>query len=251
MTTPRVAVVTPYHREPLAMLERCHASVCAQGVDADHLMIADGYPRDPIDRWDALHLKLPRAHDDNGNTPRGLGSLLASRGDYEFIAYLDADNWYRDDHLRSLLALWESGRGPVCASLRSFHGEDGTDLGITEEDEDALRHVDTSCLLIHRSGFECLPVWLQMPRPLSPICDRVFFAALLHRRLAVASTRARTVAFRSRYRVHYEAAGAPVPPDAKDAGAVRPAYDYLASGSGVTECVHRLGFWPLSYLAAG
>lgn len=244
----RVAVITPYHREPVETLAQCHRSVAAQGVAADHFMIADGHPLACIDDWAVSHVRLPRAHADNGNTPRGLGSLLASSEGYDFIAYLDADNWYHDGHLNSLLALWEQRRTPVCASLRTFHDAAGDELATSERDENALRHVDTSCLLIHRSGFEALPVWLAMPKMLSPICDRVFLAGLQHRRLAIASTGARTVAFRSQYRAHYLAAGRPVPDDAKDADFMTPALAYLATGEGVGACVAALGFWPLSYI---
>ncbi len=248
MSQHRIAVVTPYHREPIETLARSHRSVAAQGVAADHIMVADGYPRAEIDGWPVAHVKLPRAHDDNGNTPRGLAGLMARNQGYDFIAYLDADNWYHDGHLRSLLALWEARRSPVCASLRTFHDDAGNDLAIREGDEDALRHVDTSCLLIHRSGFASLPVWLDMPGILSPICDRVFLAGLLHRRLAIASSGSRTVAFQSRYRAHYLSAGRPVPEDARDSDFMAPALRYLASADGIGDCVAALGFWPLSYL---
>ncbi len=201
-----------------------------------------------IDDWNVSHVRLPRAHDDNGNTPRGIASLLARREGYDFIAYLDADNWYHDGHLDSLLQLREARRSPVCASLRTFHDIVGDTLDIHERDEDELRHVDTSCLLIHRSGFDCLSVWLDMPTILAPICDRVFLAGLLHRKLVIASTGARTVAFRSRYRAHYLAADRPVPEGAKDEAFAAHALGYLASRAGIGACIETLGFWPLSYL---
>jgi glycosyltransferase involved in cell wall biosynthesis len=244
----RIAVVTPYYREPIAMLTQCHESVRRQGVAADHFMIADGHPLDAIDGWDVRHVRLHRSHDDNGNTPRGLGGLLARNEGYDFIAYLDADNWYHPDHLRALVALWEETGSPVCTAFRTFHDEAGADLGIYEPDEDGLRHIDTSCFLIHRSGFACLPVWLDMPRILSPVGDRVFLAGVEHRRLALSSTRARTVAFRSRYRVHYDTAKVPVPEGAKDGDELAPAIRYLNTSAGVSECVAALGFWPLTYM---
>jgi glycosyltransferase involved in cell wall biosynthesis len=248
MPPPRIAVITPYYREPLAMLEQGHRSVLAQGVDADHIMIADGHALDAIDGWAARHVRLPGAHGDNGNTPRGIGSLLAASEGYEFIAYLDADNWYHDGHLRSLLQLWEQRRAPVCASFRTFHDAAGDDLGIRESEEDALRHVDTSCLLIHRSGFDSLRAWLEMPKILSPICDRIFLSALLHRKFVIASTGERTVAFRSQYRSHYLSANRPVPDLIKDGDDLAPAMAYLSSAEGVSACVGAMGFWPLTYL---
>ena len=96
----------------------------------------------------------------------------------------------------------------------------GNELGIREKAEDELRHIDTSCLLIHRSGFDCLAVWLDMPKILSPICDRVFLAAMLHRKFHIVSSGARTVAFRTQYRYHFELADLPVPEGAKDPDAL-------------------------------
>src|SRR5271170_4341899 len=99
----RIAVITPYYKEPLAMLRHCHESVLAQDVGADHFLIADGFPS--VDFTDAhvKHIALPHAHSDNGNTPRGVGSLLADAEGYDFIAFLDADNWFHPGHLSSLI----------------------------------------------------------------------------------------------------------------------------------------------------
>ena len=68
----RCAVVTPYHTEPLSMLRRAHDSVRSQGVAVTHVLVADGHPREELDSWDAVHLRLPTSHGDNGNTPAPL-----------------------------------------------------------------------------------------------------------------------------------------------------------------------------------
>lgn len=248
----RIAVVTPYFEESAEVLRQCHQSVLDQeGIDADHLMIADGRPLAEIDGWKVRHIKLPAAHGDNGNTPRGLGGLLAKAEGYDFVAYLDADNWYHPGHLASLLALHEQSGAAICSAFRTFHGPAGEPLNLTEGDEDALRHVDTSAYLIHRARFDLLAVWLDMPRILSPICDRVFLAAILHRGHAVQSSGQRTVAFRSRYAVHYRDAGRPIPEDARPADYGAGVVEYLRTPEGVSECVRALGFWPGSYMPFG
>ena len=250
----RIAVVTPYFREPRDVLWQCHRSVLDQQVGtelfrAEHFLIADGHPLAEIDDWTASHVRLPSAHGDNGNTPRGLGSLLAKAEGYDFIAYLDADNWFHAGHLASLLALHRQTGSPVCSAIRTFHDLAGNRLEVSETDEDALRHVDTSCVLIHRSSFDLIGVWLDMPRMLSPICDRVFLAAILHNQRSVRSTGQRSVAFRTQYASHYRAAGAPVPQGAKDADHAGGVLAYLVSPQGVTECVQALGFWPATHFA--
>lgn len=72
-----VAVITPYHREDLSLIRRCHDSVLAQTVPVRHFLVADGFPRREIDAWDADHLTLSRSHADFGNTPRSVGSMSA------------------------------------------------------------------------------------------------------------------------------------------------------------------------------
>lgn len=240
----RVAVVTPYYTETEDVLARCHESVRRQTPGADHFLIADGRPCAAVDRWAVQHVKLPRAHGDNGSTPRGIGALLAASEGYEFVAFLDADNWFHDDHLRSLIELWEQRGGQVCASFRTFHDLEGRQLLVEERDENALCHIDTSCFLIHRSGFACLTDWLAIPKPLAPLCDRIFLAGLHHRNFVISSSRARTVAFRSQYRAHYERAGRPCPAGAKDSATLQPVIDLLVSDEGRRLCIAALGYSP-------
>jgi hypothetical protein len=247
--SPRIAVITPYYREALAMLRQCHDSVRAQEIAADHFMIADGFALDEIDGWAVRHVKLPGGHDDNGNTPRGLGGLMAKAEGYDFIAYLDADNWYHAGHLSSLLALQQKSGSAICSSFRTFHSLSGDELAVHESDEDALQHVDTSCLLIHRASFDILGNWLDIPRVLGPIGDRVFLGGIMHQGRNIQSTGQRTVAFRTQYAAHYRAAGLPPPDGAKDADFAAAAQHYLRTPQGVTECVKAMGFWPLSYLS--
>ena len=44
----RVAVITPYYREPLTMLRQCHDSVRTQTYPCTHFLIADGHPQEEI-----------------------------------------------------------------------------------------------------------------------------------------------------------------------------------------------------------
>jgi hypothetical protein len=246
---PRIAVVTPYYKESLDVLAQCHESVLAQGVDADHFMVADGFPRPEIGGWKVRHVPLPSSHDDGGGTPRAVGGLLADSEGYDFVAYLDADNWYHPGHLTSLLELHAKTGSPVCTSFRTFHRPDGTKLEITEQEEDQLLHVDTSCFLLHRVTFSSLAIWARMPKPLGPLCDRVFLAALRHERWPIVSTRMRTVAYRTLHELHYTAAGLQPPEGFKRNGMIRPGLEWLATKPGVDECFRTMGFWPLTFVS--
>ena len=125
----RIAVITPYCQEPTEILRQCHDSVLRQQVPCDHVMIADGFPNAEVAGWAVRHVILPVAHADVGNTPHSVGSLLADAEGYDFIAYLDADNWYRPDHLSSLVQLYEVTKAPVCCAWRTFHRPDGSSGG--------------------------------------------------------------------------------------------------------------------------
>lgn len=244
---PPIYVVTPYHTESLETLRRCHESVMSQQVEARvmHVMVADGHARPEIDGWNVVHIRLPQAHDDHGNTPRAVGSIVAETNGAEFIAFLDADNWYHPDHLASMLdGHRQSGASVVCA-WRDFYDPTGQKLAMTEMDEDNLIYVDTSAIMLHKSVFDLNSLWSVMPKQLAPVCDRVFSFGVKHRKYMAWHTRKRSVAFTTLNAAHYTGLGLPVPPQGKTI----PLDDiiaYLTSADGVRESVSQLGFWPLS-----
>jgi glycosyltransferase involved in cell wall biosynthesis len=150
---PRYAFVTPYHKEGRACLERCVASVKRQTVRADHILVADGFPQDWLDHAGVRHLRLDRAHGDYGNTPRGIGSLMAVAEGYDGIGLLDADCWLEPDHLEHCLAqAGEAGLGRCgfVVTSRTLRRPDET--VIDAADESPAVHVDTSCLPRRRTA---------------------------------------------------------------------------------------------------
>jgi glycosyltransferase involved in cell wall biosynthesis len=249
-TVLKIAVITPYFKEPTEILLRCHQSVLSQTISADHFMIADGFPDGELDRMSLQHVKLPRSHADNGNTPRGVGGMLAKNEGYDFVTYLDADNWYHASHLESMLTVHFETKSEVVTSFREFYDHNNELLDISEHAEDCLLHVDTSCIFLSKSAFSLLPIWMQMPRELGPACDRVFLAAMKHHRFRFASTQKRTVAFSTQYAYHYQLAGRTPPDGSKPADCLLAVFDYLKSVAGVDACSRSLGFWPLSLMEA-
>ena len=244
---PRIFVITPYYQESLEVLRRCHDSVMGQQIEArlTHVMIADGHPRPEIDGWDVLHVRLPQAHGDNGNTPRAVGTILAETNGAEFIAFLDADNWYYPDHLSITLdAMRQTGTSVGC-SWRDYFGPDGQHLDLMEQLEMELRHVDTSCIVLAREAFEINQLWSRMPRTLTPWCDRIIMTGLRYRRFTQCYTRRKTVAFTTIYTKHFTDLNLAPPPNHK-----MPPDDammaYLHSPQGVQETVRQLGFWPVA-----
>lgn len=248
----KIAVVTPYCKESLDQLFECHQSVIDQDVSAEvtHFLVADGFPMSDIDTWNCSHVKLPCSNNDVGNTPRGIGGLLADSLGFDFVAYLDADNWYKPGHLSSLLALYSKTKCSILTSLRTYHSEDGEQMDVREPDEDSLTHVDTSCYVLHRSAFKLNSVWHSMPHQLGPIGDRIFLAAIKAHRYVFQSSGLRTVGYRTPYAFHYQAAGMPVPELAKTWEVdLRPSVEFLGTPDGIASCVDRLGFWPATFMS--
>lgn len=214
-----VAVITPYYKESLAVLERCHRSCLEQEGDwpLRHVMVADGHPRCEVAGWDVDHIPLPQAHADNGNTPRCLGAISAINQGYWPILFLDADNWFQPWHMNSVMALRQRHpRADVLAMGRECALPDGTLIqGVPEEDL-GLRHVDTSCYVFYPSAFRVLPLWGMMPTYLGPICDRFIREAISDYGLVVAGTHQPSVVFTAHYSWAYQALGRSVPDDVHD-----------------------------------
>ncbi len=244
---PRIFVVTPYYQEPLEVLRRCHESVMGQAVGAQitHVMVADGHPRPEIDSWNVTHIRLPKAHGDNGNTPRAVGTTIAETNGADFIAFLDADNWYYPDHLASMLeGLRQTGASVACA-WRDYFGPDGpadrrrrARRNGAEARRYQLHHGVERCvrgespLGEHAPGSVALVRSYLLDRDPPPALPSVLHAQedrRLHDDLHAALRRP-------------ELAGPGQQQDAADDEMMA----YLRSLEGIQETVRKLGFWPLA-----
>jgi glycosyltransferase involved in cell wall biosynthesis len=210
----KVAVITPYHNEHLALIERAHASVRGQTVPCLHVLVADGPGREDVATLEGRHLVLGTSHGDNGNTPRSLGALLAMNEGFTCIAFLDADNWFSPTHIETAIRAREEGNLEVVFSQRHIVFPDGQRLLTPPLEESDGSHVDTSCMVLFASAFSALAQWAQMPPAYAPLCDRVFFRGLMARHRCGWTTGA-TVYFESWYWGHFLAAGLMPPLNAK------------------------------------
>lgn len=213
------AVITPYHKESIDVLSRCHRSCLEQQGDwpLRHIMVADGHALPKIDEWDVDHITLPKSHGDNGNTPRCMGALSAMNQGYWPILFLDADNWFQPWHFNTIVKLRQRhpsadvlAMGRVCAL------PDGTQIpGVPEEDLEH-RHVDTSCYVFYPSAFRVLPLWGLMPTYLGPVCDRFIRESITKLGLVLAGTHHPSVIFTAHYSWAYQALKRPIPNDVHD-----------------------------------
>ena len=244
----KIAVITPYHKEDTRILYRCHKSVKEQGSICDHFMIADGYPDSEVNKWDVEHVELPFSNEDNGDTPRAIGGILAKNRQYDYISFLDADNWYLKGHLESLLELFNTTDIDIACSKRIFYDLNEKVMPYTESQEDCHVHVDTSCYLLKPSTYYALSFWSDIPNILSPICDRIFLQKLFISGFKIMSTNKRTVGFTSKYKSHYILAGIPI----SDASSLKsdemftPILAFLDSKIGQQICMSTIHFSPTS-----
>ena len=214
---PKIAVITPYYKEPMDQMERCLLSVREQTVAADHFLISDGHPQSWLDLTGVRHIRLGKSHGDYGNTPRGIGAQLAISEDYDAVCFLDADNWYDKNHVQLCLqaALELTGQLQDCdyvvAKLRLVR----PDLTVMDEFPAESGHIDTNRFFMLRGSFHLIPYWNLMPNEYSAIGDRLFNLLMRQQKLSVAQTTQVTVNYFNLWASTYLKRGEKIPADAK------------------------------------
>lgn len=210
----RVAVITPYYKEDLNTLARCHKSVVNQThKDVTHFMVADGFPRDYVDTWECEHIKLPNCAD-TGDTPRVVGYAVASARGFDAICFLDADCWLEPQHISEMVDIMKSSNCAVVTCPRNLYHVDGTFMAVDKE-SDGRAFNDTNCYLIHRNAYMLIHAWIQKPVGEGLIGDRYFWFEVCKSGVPMARAIKPTVNYTTTYAFHYELNGLPVPDHAK------------------------------------
>jgi glycosyltransferase involved in cell wall biosynthesis len=211
----RVAVVTPYWKESVEVLKRCHDSVLAQThPDTIHVMVSDGLPSPEVDSWSRVHhIKVPH-HGDSGDTLRVIGALSASVFGAEAITLLDADNWFEPDHIETLRNVHLATGAQVVTGTRILRRMDGSVLGICHE-SNGRDFNDTNCYFLTKPTFGALISWgFKDPRE-SIMGDRIFWQALLRHGYSRAHCLKPTTNYVTSFAAHYLAFGEEAPDQAK------------------------------------
>jgi hypothetical protein len=213
----RYCVVTPYYKEDPSLLNRCLDSVARQTVAVDHIVVADGFPQPWLSSKPVRHIMLDRAHADYGNVARGIGALLAVSEKYSGIAFLDADNWYDDDHVESCLAAAQSSPGCVfAAAQRKFVRPDGSLMETVRPAEvPHADHIDTNCYFFLPSAYQFVHRWCTIPQELSESGDHLFYLLLQMNGLAPAVVPKATVNYLCMFEQVYRDKGEVPPAGAK------------------------------------
>jgi hypothetical protein len=213
----RYCVVTPYYKEERDMLVRCMDSVRRQGLAVDHMLVADGFAQDWIDREPVRHQKLDRAHGDYGNFARGVGALAALAEGYDGICFLDADNWYDEDHVA--VCLEAAARAPttafVAARRRFVRPDHSVMAAVRPAEAPFAEHVDTNCMFLLPGAYPFVHRWCTIPRELSASGDQLFYLGLVMAGLAPTPVSHVTVNYLCMFDSVYRDHGEVPPPGAK------------------------------------
>lgn len=246
----KIAMITPYYKEPRAMIERCLASVANQTLPVTHFLVADGHPQDWIDTRSVRHIKLDRAHGDYGNTPRSVGGILAASEGFDAIGFIDADNWLEPDHASSCVDAAAHAADDVdyVIATRRLTRSDGSVLPYLTQDDRDGSHVDTNCFFLLPGSFHTLGQWGVMPKPLSIVGDRVYAGSLRTQGLRSALNTKVTVNYLCTWAVIFQAIGEPVPDYAKSSIDIAPTAQWWRSlDARDRKIVDRLAAAPIAF----
>jgi starch synthase len=209
----RVAVVTPFHREPTAWLEACQRSVARQTHACTHVLVGDAATVQPP--LPALVIPLPQGAQDWGDTPRAVGAMYAAGLGFDAIAFLDADNTFDAEHIASLVALHQQTGAVVLSARRRLVSLDGQPMAnCLSSDGEAF--CDTNCLMVMRPAFAQMAQWAVMDPAFHAIDDRVIWHALKAAGHARAHSPVVSVSYRVSQPGIYRDLGWPLPEGVRD-----------------------------------
>jgi len=211
----KVAVVTPYYKEPYKVVKRCFTSVENQTYkDVFHVLVADGFPSNEVMRDCEHHIQMPNTGD-TGDTPRLVGSAYASALGADAILFLDADCWMDMYHVEKMVEAQKvTGAGVVTCARKIWSKFSGEYMGVDTE-SDGVSFNDTNCYLVMRPVFRTIANWGFKPLSKGLVGDRFFWEACLRAGTPIARTTHTLVNYASDFVCHFEMFNKPVPDMAK------------------------------------
>lgn len=210
----KVAVITPYFKEDDDVLSRCRESVSNQTYHSvTHYFVSDGFPNPLIDTWDdCIHLKVPN-HNDFGDTPRIIGAMSANTAGYDFIMFLDADNYIDENHVTMMVNAAVENQANLVTASRNIILDDEV-VGKCPE-VDGLNFCDTNCFFFHKSAIMLLAHMGFKRKEFAIIGDRVLWDAVKNSNCVRVHITEPTVYYQSSFAFHYQYFGKEIPDDSK------------------------------------
>jgi len=211
----RVAVITPYFRESLDQLRRCHESVASQTYgNVTHFMVADGHPQDEVGLWPVRHIQLPWSHRDFGDTPRAVAAMSASSQGFDAIAFLDADNWYEPHHIETLVRRQAETGAAVVTATRNLYRPDGSFMAVCKQ-SNGIDFCDMNCFFITRAAFGAIGAWAFKDPRASIIDDYILWSIIKGSNALLAHSPTPTVNYVTMWALTYIQHGEEPPPGSR------------------------------------
>jgi glycosyl transferase family 2 len=209
----KICVVTPYFQTNEAWVCQAHDSVRSQTVPARHILVCDGSTPIQIPSFQGTHVLLGRNYQDYGNTPRLIGCYKAITEGADAIAFLDADNWFQNDHLESLLHCVRANNLDACSSGRTLHRPDGSFLARCPV-VNGEPYIDTSCLLVMKPAFQHMIAWVLSTQEIAAVMDQQVWKHMKGMGARLGFLDRPSVCYRTRHAAHYRIAGEEPPAEA-------------------------------------
>ena len=226
----RIAVVTPFYQARLDWLLQCHASVRYQTHACTHILVSDGSGPNPLPDFQGQFIELQHNHGDYGDTPRSVGSLSALSQGFDAVAYLDADCWYEEGHVASLVELQGRTAAAVCTAARKLYDYRDNFLEICPA-SDGRTFADTNCLMVWRPAAQLYAQWAFIPQEYHLIDDRYIFNQILQQQIPRAHSGIASVCYRTKLPAVFKRLGLPVPPEARADERIPGLVDKMLAGS--------------------
>jgi len=188
----KVAVLTPCVGTPF--LKENIASVSRQTYqNLVHVLVIDGPERrDSVlcqvpDSSKIQVIQLPYVTGARGFQGHRIYAAIPILLDFDYICYLDEDNWFEADHVSSLLKLCEQENLDWAYSLRKIIRRDGAflcnddcnSLGRWPSYDGGYHHVDTSCYFLpRRIAVRITDAWNRSDEEGRGAADRIVYRVL-------------------------------------------------------------------------
>jgi glycosyltransferase involved in cell wall biosynthesis len=203
----KIAVVTPYYRIEPEKLKRCCDSVSAQTYECDHILVADGEPQEIPDGKNIIHMTLPGNVGNSGASPRGFGAQYAFVQGYDAVAFLDADNWYDEDHIELAITKLEKNNLDVVFARRHIIFPDGEILTQDDPEDKDAKHVDTNCYIFSKRAAFMMVIWSMYPKEFGAGEDRLMRIMISARKLNYELLDKKTIWYETNWKRHYRMGG--------------------------------------------
>lgn len=207
----KVAVVTPYYKEPIEVLDRCINSVKAQThPDVFHVLVSDGYPTVITE-----HTILSPSNSDSGDTPRLMGAGYAASQGADAILLLDADCWIDPEHIQIMIEALKAFDAGIVTCPRKVYDKFTSEYMGVDIESDGVDFNDTNCILVTSKFFNVFSSWGFKPVGQGFIGDRYFWNACIRSGARIARTTLTMSNYPSDFAHHFTMFGKPIPDEAK------------------------------------